>query len=62
MLEGLLWRIAEKSRPAYVCVHVCPFVVSIFDCGARTAGTIWTGEAPFDATEWRTNDGPIAIV
>ena len=59
MLEDLLWWITEKRRPADVCVSFC---LNIIDSGARTAGTIWKGEAPLDATEWWTNVGPIAIV
>ena len=35
-------------------MHVCP---TILTPGVRTAGLIGTGEAPFDAAEWRKDDG-----
>ena len=37
-----------------VCLSVCP---SILAHGARTAGQIGTGEAPFDAPERRKDNG-----
>ena len=56
MIEDFLCWVAEKRWANGVCVSVfvCP---SILAPGARKAGQIGTGEAPFDAPEWRKDDG-----
>ena len=55
MIKDFLWWVAEKvGSIVFVCVSVCP---SILSPGAGTGGRIGTGEAPFDAPEPQKNDG-----
>ena len=56
MIGDFLWWVAEKKvgSVVFVRVSVCS---SISASGARSAGPIETGEAPFDAPERRKDDG-----
>ena len=57
MIEDVLWWVAGKSLANDVCVSVCVSICPSILVGARTAGPIETGEAPFDAPEQRNDDG-----